>query len=387
MSLICAISAGRVRDEPWAITPKLGISGYYYTNPTLASNGGSAFENVAALVDLPVTYDADALEILVRPSGRLGNEKGYYSLASNYAHLDSSLQYSTDLSSTTLQGEVARDSSLYFGGGLNNGIGVRRDSKAASADWTRSITERAQFQLDASWSEVQYNQTANETGLTDYRYITAGPTFGYSFTERDTLQIIGNAARYQSLDGISESKSGSLQLGYVRQLDELWKLTVNAGYSRATNSEKVYFTFFGFQFYLGTYTTNQDGGIYSVNLTRQAEQFTFAGTVSRVLQPTGFAFLSRQDAVSFTTTYKQSERWDYGLTFTWQEAQTPEFQGEVFNERYLNSQLSANWHWTERWTLQLQANRIAQHYGPPAITAASNGVNLSIYRQFLRTDL
>ena len=387
MTLNCAISAARVHADPWAITPRVGLASYYYSNPTLAGTGATATENVAALVDLPVTYDTDGLEFLMRPSGRIGNEPGYYSLASNYAHLDSSLQYSTDLSTATLQGEVARDSSLFFGGGLDKGIGVRRDSEATSADWTRALTERSQIALDASWSEVRYDQSASAAGLVDYRYITAGPTASYLLTERDTLQAIAGAARYQSLDGISESKSDSLQLGYVRQLTEIWKLTANAGYSRSVNSEKVYFTFFTYNFYLGTYTTNQDGATYSVNLSRQGEKFTLGASASRLLQPTGFAFLSRQDSISLSAAYKQSDRWDYTLSSTWQQAQTPEFRGEVFNERYLNTQVAANWHWTERWTVSLQVSRITQHYGPPTINAASNGVNWSISWQFLRADL
>jgi hypothetical protein len=39
MTLDCAISAGRVHADPWAITPRLGVTGYYYSNPTLASTG------------------------------------------------------------------------------------------------------------------------------------------------------------------------------------------------------------------------------------------------------------------------------------------------------------------------------------------------------------
>ncbi len=365
----------------------MGVSGYYYSNPTLASTAATATENIAALLDLPVTYDTDGFEFLVRPSGRLGNERGYYSLASNYAHLDSSLQYSNDLGTATLQGEVARDSSLYFAGGLDRGIGVRRDSEATSGDWTRSITERSQIALDASWNTVRYDQSANQTGLVDYRYITAGPTASYSLTERDTLQLVGSAGRYQSLNGISESKSDNLQLGYVRQLDELWKLTVDSGYSRSVNSEKLYYTIFIYQFYVGTYTSRQGSATYSFNLTRQGESLTLAASASRAFQPTGFAFLSRQDSISLSAAYKQSDRWDYVLGVTWQQAQTPELQEQVFNERFLNSQLTANWHWTEQWMLSLHVNRVTQHYGPPPTTSSSNGLALDIVRQFLRTDL
>jgi len=43
---------------------------------------------VAGLLDLTLSYDADGIEIVIRPNGRLSNSRGYSSLASNFAHLD-----------------------------------------------------------------------------------------------------------------------------------------------------------------------------------------------------------------------------------------------------------------------------------------------------------
>jgi hypothetical protein len=383
MTLGSAILAGRVGAEPWGVTPLLGISADYASNPSLRFDNAKAEENAAALLDVPVSYDSDGMEILLRPSGRLSNSRGYSSLASNYAHLDANAQFIDDLGSASLQGQIARDSSLYFAGGFANGVGVRRDAATTAGDWTRSLTDRSQIQLDASWTRVRYDQPPNSTGLVDYRYVTAGPTFSFAATERDTLQLLGNVGRYQSLNGLTESKSSNLQLGAIRQLSETWKLNVSAGYSRSKNSERIYFG----PFFLGTQVADQNGGIYAVSVTHQGERFTFTGGLSRALQPTGFAYLSRQDSLTLGVTYTQSERWSFGLNGTWQRSQLPLPSGEVFSVRYINAQFSANWHWTEQWVVSMHATRITQQYGPPTVNASSTGVSLDISRQFLRTDL
>lgn len=383
MGITLTACAGKSSAEPWAITPRLGISSYYFSDPDLLYNNTADEANVAALLDLPVSYDSDGVEILIRPNARFSSRGAYSSLAANYAHLDANAQFVNDLGSTSLQGELARDSSLYFAGALANGVGVRRDGASTGADWTRSMTERSQVELDAGWSQVRYSQAANRTNLVDYRYISAGPTFSYALTELNTLKVLGSVGQYRSLNGLTESKSDSLQLGFVRQLTKIWKLTASAGYSHSQNSESIYFG----PYLLGTLKTNQGGAVFAASLTRQSEKFTFNVGGSQALQPTGFAFLSRQDAVTLGTTYTHSERWNFGLSATWQKAVNPEIRNEVISAHYLNTGFSANFHWTEQLSISFHATRITQEYGPPKVSAASNGVSLDIVRQFLRTDL
>jgi hypothetical protein len=361
----------------------MGISADYDSNPDLLEFGANPEEHVAALADLPLRYDGDTVEFTLRPSGRFSNSRGYASLASNYARLDSTAQFSNELGSTTLEGDLSRDSSLYYAGGLVNGVGVRRDTALTSGDWTRSLTERLQAQLDASWSTVHYDQPAGETALVDYRYLSAGPTVTYSLTERDNLKLLGSIGRYQSLNGITDSHSTSLQLGWTRQLSEIWSLSTTAGYSRSKNSEQIYFG----PFYLGDYLTSQDGAVYSAVLTRQGEAVNLNFSGSRTLQPSGFAYLSLQNSLSVGATYKRSERWDFSLGGTWQTTSNPIARGGEVVVHYLNAQFAANWHCTERWTVSLHVTQISQQYGSPVIGTASSGVSVDIMRQFLRTQL
>jgi hypothetical protein len=383
-----SIIAGSASAEPWSIEPRLGASANYDTNPALIELNPGSEEHIAALVALPLRYDADGLALSLSPSARISNSSGYSSLASSYTHIDGSAQFTNELGSTTLQGGLARDSSLYHVGGLVNGIGVRRDTASTGADWTRSLTERSVLQLDASWSRVNYGQ--NAILLTDYKYLSAGPTFAFDLSERNTIKVLSSYGRYQSLNGITESTSENLQVGFVRQLNELWTLSTTAGYTRSTNSEK----FFVGPFFLGSVSSSLNGAVYSATLTRQSEQFNFSGGVSRSLQPAGFAFLSRQDSVNLTATYMRSERWDFALNTVWNQARNPMPIGGPgalgttnIDVRYFYAQLTANWHWTQQWVISMHATRVSEQSHPPPFSAASSGVSVDIVRHFLRIDL
>ena len=392
MGMVAAVSPRNSQAGPWSIEPRLGVSTDYEPNPLLLQAGGQSEEHVAAVIDLPLRYDTDELEFLVRPNGRLTNSQGYSSLASNYEHLDTALQYTDELNSASLQGEVARDSSLYFIGGLINRVGVPRDTLQASTNWTHSITERSQLELDASWQRVRYVEPADFNELLDYRYWSAGPTWSLQLSERNTLKLLGSYGSYEALNGATSSTSDSIQLGFSRQLSEIWLLSTSAGYSRSLNTEHTYFDYSGFLIPV-TQKSNQDGTVYVAALTRQGERFNLSLSVSRALQPTGLAFLSRQDSYNLAATYKRSERWDFSASAAFLKALNPQVRaGEAqlntieLTDHYLNTQVTANWHWTEQWTISLTATRITQQYGPPTVSAASSGIALTVYRQFLRTQ-
>jgi hypothetical protein len=381
---VASVFAGRASAGPWSIEPSIGASADYDTNPGLHVTDVQSEEHVAALVDLPLRYHGDNFEWMLRPNGRLSDSRGYDSLAANYAHLDTSAQYTSDLWSASFIGSLQRDSSLYFVGALANGIGVRRDGAQAQFDFTRNLSARAQVALDGSWSETRYDQPPTLLSvLSNYRYSSAGPTAAYAIDERTTFKLLASAGHYQSLDELTDSKSYSAQLELVRQLTEIWTVTAAAGYSRAINSERI---FFG-PFYLGTIKANENGGVYSVNLTRAGERFTVNTTVSRALQPTGLAFLARLDTAGASLTFTQSEYWDYSLTGTWQRAVNPVLTGQSIHIRFLNAQAAANWHWTPQWICTVSGGRIGQEYSPPRTSASSWGVTISVTRHFLRREL
>jgi hypothetical protein len=390
LSIVSLFSAsGRVFANPWSMQPLIGVAAEYASNPELIASSPQSETHAALLVDLPLNYDLDSVHFAVTPRVRYSNTTGYSSITSNFYHLDSSAQFMNDLSSLTFTGSFYRDSSLLYAGGLSNGVGERRDTSTADINWQRILTERVQFQFDVNTARTLYGQNTALTGLVDYRYSSASPSFAYMINERDTFRVIGAVGRYYSLNGSTSSDSVNLQLGYDHRLNEVWKLSATAGYSKSTNE----YNYNSYEFYDGfifpvfeTLKSRQYGGVYSMSLTRQGEVLGASAGVSRALTPTGLAFLTRQDTVNGSVSYNYSERWTFTANAIWQNLSNPVIGGGSIDRRFYDIDFSAQWHWTEQWSVTLGSRILGQRYDQPAVSAASNGLSLEISRQFYRTN-
>lgn len=367
----------------------IGVAAEYASNPVLSVSSPQSETHAALFVDLPLNYDLDNVHFALSPRVRYNNTTGYSSITSNYYHLNTSAQLVSDLSSLTFSGSFYRDSSLLYAGGLANGIGERRDTSTADINWQRLLTERVQVQLDANTARTLFGQNTVTAELVDYRYSSLSPSLAYSVSERDTLRVIASAGRYYSLNGSTSSDSVNLQLGFDHQLSELWVLSASAGYSKSIN--KYDYSFYQYQdgyFYpiFEVLKTRQTGGVYSASVTRQTETLSFSAGVSRALTPTGLAFLTLQDGANISARYAFSERWTFNASAAWQHLSNPVVGGGSADRRFYDIELSAQWHWTEQWSVTLGSRLLGQRYNQPAVSAESDGLSLEISRQFYRTN-
>jgi hypothetical protein len=318
---------------------------------------------------------------------------GYSSLASNYFRLSGNATVSFDRDIVSLTTVIDRDSSLLQNEFAANGVGVRLDNTAAGLDWQHTLSPRAVLTFDAGWSRALYNESATASGLVDYRYISVASSGSYALTERNKLSLQLNAGDYTALDDITKSRNYSLQLGFDRQLSEIWTLSTSAGYAQSDNSIKIYegpFFIFGVvygPFYVGTVKSEQKGPVYNASLTRHGETLTFGASASRAFKPSGFEYLSRQDVAELNLTDVYSDRWTFAAKVNYQNTSAPQSNGTVSSVHYVSGQMSADWHWTPTWVVSLQARWIQVKYNLPPESAQSTGVSMQISRQFLRIDL
>jgi hypothetical protein len=374
--------------------PLLGVASEYSSNPYLLSAGERAVSDVAVLLNAPINYDLDSTHFSLVPSIRYSDSGGSYaSLASNYFHLNATAVFSGDVDSLSMKAGFGRDSSLYQNGLSSNGIGVRADSSSAGVDWQRAMTERFQLDLTANWARVLYDQSAASTGLVDYRYVSGGPSATFAVSERGKFQVLASAGQYEALDGITKSRNYNLQLGFDRQLTEIWTLSTSLGYAKSYNSQEIFYGpfFIGTiefgPYLLGTVESEQKGPVYNASLTRRGERLTVTASASRAFLPSGFEYLSRQDIAELSLNYTRSERWTFGAKVDYQNTATPYSNGALLAVRYFSGQLSADWHWTQNWVISLHTTWVGSKYQMPAISAQSTGASLEISRQFLRIDL
>lgn len=392
-ALHCLLAAAMIhssgtRAGVWGLDPVLGIAGDYATNAALLDIPHTAETNGALLVDAPVTYNGNALEMFVIPSVRLSNSSGFSSVTSDYEHLNAKGEYDTERGVLTAAAGVARDSSLYQDYLSDGTTGVQRNTLTADLNWDRTLTERVDFDTDVNTSRVRYGRASGIATLTDYEYTSISPTISWNSSERDKLTAAASVARYYSLDGTTTSRSANLQAGFVRQLTEIWSLTATAGYSRSLNqldTEEELLVFDpgpAIEIIPAKEESAQNGTVYSVNLSRKGPRLLINASASRQLIPTGFAFLSRQQSFDLNASYSYSERWSLSGEARYLKSQDPQLQGGIVDRSQKYVSLSANWRWTEYWTATMTASRVAERFSQVDLDLASNEVMITLSRRF-----
>jgi hypothetical protein len=394
LALICML--GTAMSQPsgalagvWGVDPVIGVVGDYSTNAELLDVPHTAQSDGALLLSAPVTYNGGAFALFVTPSFRLSNSTGYSSVTSDYDHLDVKGEYDTALSVLTATAGVSRDSSLYYDYLYDGSTGVRRDAWTADLNWDRFLTERVDFATDVNSTEVRYGATVGIPILTDYRYTSIAPSVSWISGERGKLTFAASVGRYNSLDGTTESRNANLRIGFVGQLTEIWSLTAIGGYSRALNhldaqQEFVVLTPNGpaIETVPVALESSQNGAIYSVNLSRKGTLVSINAAASRQLMPSGFAYLTLQNVFELSVNYTYSDRWSYSADARYVRLESPQLQGELIEQtpKYLG--VTANWRWTERWTVIATASRIIERVQPPNINLASSEVSITLSRKF-----
>jgi len=371
------------------VDPVLGIAGDYATNPALLDLPHTAETNGALLLDAPATYHGNAFEFVVLPSFRLSDAAGYSSLASNYEHLNVKAELDGERSALTATAGLNRDSSLYQDYLSDGTTGVRRDTVTGDLNWDRSLTERIDFDTDVNWTRVRYGQVVGVATLTDYQYLSVSPTLSWNSSERDKLTAAINLGRYNSIDGTTTSRSANLQIGFVRQLSEIWTLNAAAGYSRALNSvhgsyDVLVLTPEGLRVEVIPYSaeSSQNGTVFSLNLTRKGTLLTLGAIASRQLTPTGFAYLSLQDSVELTAAYNLSDRWSFTGDARYIKSEDPQLQGGILKRTPKIVAVGATWRWTEFWSATFTASRVMEQFQPPGLDLASSEVMITLSRHF-----
>jgi len=372
MCLAAMIQTSAATAGVWGMDPVLGAVGDYSSNPALFNLPHTAQANGAVLLDAPTTYNGDAFEFFVLPSFRVGDSKGYSSLASDYEHLNVKAEWDNERGSLTATAGVARDSSLYHDYLTNGGAGVRRDAAVADLNWERLLTERMDFDTDVSTQRVRYGEGIGAPTLVDYKYTSITPTLAWNTGEKDKLTLTASVGRYDSLDGTTESTSANLQDKLDSELPELVITPTGLGIVLVPFEEK----------------STQTGTVYLANVARQGSRMVLNLTASRQLSPTGFAYLSRQDTYDAKGTYALSARWSlagearYVNAHNPQLTDNPQLQTLVTDFRTESVALSASWRWTELLTLTVSGSRVTERVQSPNYDVAANELTITLSHQF-----
>jgi hypothetical protein len=393
----------------WGMDPSVGVLGDYATNPELVHAPNTEVLSGAFLLDAPTIYDDGPFRFDVLPSFRVGNSRGTSTQASDYEHLDLKGEWDSDISSLGVKAGIAHDSSLAYNFLINESGALERYAATADVLWDIRPTERWELQTDLNYQRVRFSKLPGVSSLNDYQSPSLSLAANWSASERTKLQLTGNVSNYESLhlqddfgNPISyQSLSANLQGGFTTQLTELWSLSLLGGYSRAHNSDDRT-EYPVVDYYPGcplpvieqgiaifcivptpvTVKSTQNGSVYSAALNHQGTQLKLGLNASRQLTPTGFAYLTRQDAYEGNATYTLNERWSFGATLRWQRYQNPPGIGAPPEVIVRYGGINADWAWTEKWTVILGVARVADSYSASSFNVASNEVSVTLSRRF-----
>jgi len=82
-----------------------------------------------------------------------------------------------------------------------------------------------------------------------------------------------------------------------------------------------------------------------------------------------------------------SARWSFAASGSYLRTQDPVTSGGTTSRTFFLADVAATWHWTEVWTITLEAKRQSTQYEVPQVSPTAITVSLELAKQFPRIDL
>jgi hypothetical protein len=376
----------------------VGLAADYSSNPFLDEVGGEPAEAVAALLNVPITYNDGEQTIDLIPRLRFAETRGDAELLTNYEYLDADWRLQSERNTFSATADWHHDSTLYnvFEDGALAGKTVTRLEEIGSLAWQHQLTERSDFQINGSYDGVHYGAAA-DGALISYDYAQGALQYNRQLTERWQWQTSAGYGRYDVPAEQYHSQQEFIQTGLTRALSEQWSAGAKLGYAWLQDRSVVptlycavplLYCYFGIsQYQIIDVTTHSStaapNGVLS--LEHRDERLTLDVNASRAIVPSGFGELVTQTNISLGGNYRASERWTLGATLHGATLSDALQHVALGNQRYAGLDLSAAWQWTEHWTLQLTgAPLVARING---VQAHSVACSIGMFRQFGRVRL
>lgn len=183
-------------------------------------NAARSMENASARLDAALTA-VDQDQGTDRLDGRLGWTQ---TLSDPLDSFKASAGLSQDFNDAVASADVA----------LGRG---RRRSTTLTGAWTRALSERWSANTQLSWAGTRYGDAP--TGGEDFRNTALSAGLAYRVTEIDSVSLQASRSEYRTLDGVSGSRSMSIDVGVSRALSERMSSSFGLGVYRTENDVQV----------------------------------------------------------------------------------------------------------------------------------------------------
>jgi hypothetical protein len=387
MSGLSAVTLGDTLSSESSV----GLSSEYSSNPYLVNSGAHPAESIAAVANVPATYTSDTQTFDFVPRLRFAETHGYVALLSDYQYLDATWHVNSERNSFTAIADWHHDSTLYnaFENGALLGRSLRRREEIGNLNWKRELSERSDLQLSGSWDQVAYSQSA-QSGLVNYDYAQGQVQYDRALSERWQWTSAVGFGRFEQVNHSYRSDNRFVQTSLIRALSERWSMTAQVGYSYLTAHEQGYICCeivavpggLALQYIPLNQSASRGAASYVLSLERKGKRWVIDLAASRAILPSGLGALVTQDDVSLKASIPWTERWTLAATLHGAQLTDSLTQLNLGERRYANFDFSANWLWTEHWTLQFQTSYVLQRVVSGLPTSSGATVYVNLMRQF-----
>jgi len=280
-------------------------------------------------------------------------------------YVDASIQEQTETSSSSLNANWTRDTTLTSELGLTGFAEANKRHELKALTWTRSAQWTERFSTQGALYAATHRYTdAFNTGLVDYNYGSAQFDIQYVLGPRSQLSVDAVAGKLQVPDFVNFDKvNQSLMLSYNLAFAERWQMKVSAGPSRVRSRFSA-----------------ESGTVYEVSLTHKSEISDLQLKVSRDITPTGQGILARREQWLLGASRQWSERWSSGIkaSSTRNDNLYLSYAIDVRGVRYDELNCNVSWRWTPQVTVTLNGGYAAQKLQDQSPVATRRYVSLLV---------
>lgn len=308
LSLACG-GMNKSMAAPWEWESRVQSSAEYNNNPLLSVTDKKGVTGIGLDGEVTLRRADPTLNIEFAPRLRRHQYEGGGQLDSTEQFIELLVDKLYSRSAVSLNSYYNRDTTL-TGEFESTGIvqvNKRRETYAVSPSFSYEMSPYLLFQLNPSYTQVQYTDATN-TGLYDYTYKTVALSLVREITPKDRLSgSVSNSILDAQSIGMQTDNLG-MQLTYNHELSEVTRLNVGAGWRATTNWRDLGYT---------TEEQSDDGWLFDLGYEQEMRRSVINLSFSRRVQPSGLGRLQQEEMVKLSLRHSIDTLLSSNLLIQW----------------------------------------------------------------------
>lgn len=350
-SASAVLSIQQASAADWRVLPSAFVGASYAENPRLRVDDDSTASGTIGELKASLQRVTERSELTLLPRFMAARFSDDESLDRNDQFVTGSYRWMGERAEWNMQLGLTRDTTLTSELGSTGLVDSNRRHEETTFSFSPRVmfTERVSggmqiYQADNSYVDAKAN------GLVDYRYGAVSLFSTIALTDAGSALTVTAQAGRLTTPGLfgTETRDGSLRLGWSFQPWLLWTASLSAGPSAVETA-------------LG----NDTGWVFDSEIKRQGDRWSLTANAGRSQSPTGRGVLTRRDEAKLAFNRSLTERLSVNVAARWisSEDLLPQRNGvTTYQVDYVQLNLGANWRMSRDWSVALQLAGNSQDY-------------------------